>query len=118
MRAARVSRDPRIRETLGIILTDLDEALGDDIGLETARRCVGVFVGDLAEVAEGLHGVLRDALAVLVHHPELPEGHRLTSRSGILKRGQSRSARDATAGAVEAIGEVEGSVNGGRRHAL
>ena len=67
-------------------------------------RGVGVLVGDLGEIAEGLDLVLRDALAALVHEAELPERHRLAGGRGGLERGDLVGPRDAAAGAIEGTG--------------
>ena len=92
VRAALVDRDAGVGQAVGVVLADLDEALRDDVGLDAARGGVGVLVGDLAEVAEGLDRVLLDALAVLVHQAELPERHRLAGGGGILERAISAAS--------------------------
>ena len=77
---------PASGRPVAIVLADLDEGLGDDVGLDALGRGIGMLVGDLAEIAEGLDRVLFDALAVLIHQPELPERHRLAGGCGILER--------------------------------
>ena len=41
---------------------------------------VGVLVGNLAEIAEGLDRVLVDAFAAFVHQTELKQSHRLAGQ--------------------------------------
>ena len=67
-------------------MPECDESVGDETGLPGVRIVVGVVVGDAAEIFEGLEIILRHAVALGVHAPELPLRDRVAFLSRVLKR--------------------------------
>ncbi len=88
------------RQAVLVILAHLDEGMGDDVGLDAARCRVGMLVGNLGEIAEGLGLVLRHALAALIHQAELPLRHGVTGGRRVLQRRDLFGRGDSASGAV------------------
>ncbi len=97
--------DAGFGDTFLVVFAHLDEGVGDDVGFDALGRGLGVLVRDLFEIAERLGLVLRDALAVFVHQPELPQGHGIALRRGIFERRDLIGGRYAGAGRIECIGQ-------------
>ena len=115
MGAVGIGLDARIGQAVAIIIADLDEGLGDDIGLDALGRGIGMLVGDFGEIAEGLGRVLGDALAVFIHGAELPHGHGLAGFGCVFERGEQVVARHAAACPVEHIGHFKRGIGRGLR---
>src|SRR5205823_11630292 len=71
-----------------VIPAKRDKGIGNDRGLRSGRAVLGVRIGDAAEILEGAHIVLGDAITVGVHPPELPLGDGVTTLGGVLQRSQ------------------------------
>ena len=95
VRARRVRLDVGALDALEEIRAERHEGVGDDGRVRRIRALVGVFVGDLGEVFEGLEVVERHAVAARIHAPELPLGERVALLGGEFERldGPDRIAR-------------------------
>ena len=90
----RIGLDLRIGNAVEVIAPERDKGVGDDRRLRRRGTVLRMRAGDAAEIFEGAHVVLGDAVAVGIHPAQFPLCDRMAALGGILQCGQ-RSIRDA-----------------------